>query len=301
MKPTLVIMAAGMGSRYGGLKQLDPMGPNGEILLEYSIFDAIRAGFGKVVFIIRKEFEALFREAVGSKFSDTIEVDYAFQELTDLPDGFTVPEGREKPWGTAHAIYACRHVVNTAFAVQNADDFYGAQAYDVLTQAVQQISTDSKDSFMVGFQVANTLSPSGTVSRGICQSENGRLTDCTECENIARNAEGAIEFTNSKDEQGLLNEETLCSMNFWGFTPAFFDQLETKFTQFLREQGTEMKSEWYIPTVVDELLKADETSVQILTSTDHWFGVTYPEDKATVQASIATLHQTGRYPAKLWE
>lgn len=300
MKPTVVIMAAGMGSRYGGLKQIDPMGPNGETLMEYSVYDAIRAGFGKVVFIIRKDFSAEFKEAVGSKFDGKIEVDYAYQELTDLPEGFSVPEGRGKPWGTGQAILACKDVVDTPFSVQNADDYYGAEAYVVMAEELKKMDSTSPESCMVGFETKNTLSPNGSVSRGICQVKNQFLTSVVERLKIERNADGLVQCFDTEPPVDMTGDE-ICSMNFWGFTPSFFPALEKRFSDFLTAEGSEMKSEWLIPSIVDEMINSKETTVKVLTSHDAWFGVTYPDDKPTVVAALQLMHDEGKYPDKLWD
>lgn len=300
MQPTLVIMAAGMGSRYGGLKQIDPMGPNGEMLMEYSVYDAIRAGFGKVVFIIRREFHELFEQQVGSRFADRIEVAYAFQELDALPEGFSVPEGREKPWGTGQAILSCKDVVDTPFAVQNADDYYGVEAYAVIARALTELGTENTDSCMVGFELANTLSDHGSVSRGVCATSEGWLTDIVERLKIVRNDAGVVQYFEGDNAVDMAGNE-ICSMNFWGFTPSFFEALEKRFSAFLEAEGSELKSEWLIPPIIDDMIKQKETRVAVLSSRDAWFGVTYPDDKPSVVASLAAMHADGKYPAQLWD
>lgn len=298
MKPTLVIMAAGMGSRYGGLKQMDPVGPNGETLLEYSIHDAIQAGFGKVVFVIRSDFETEFKEQVGSRFADKIEVQYAFQSLENLPEGFGVPEGRTKPWGTGQAVLACKGIVNEPFAVQNADDFYGAEAYQTIAAEFAQMPEG--DSCMVGYLIRNTLSPHGSVSRGICGTTDGYLSSIIERSHIETSEAGTIQFIEG-DVMTDMDGTEICSMNFWGFSPSFFQTLEEKFIAFLKEQGQELKSEWFIPSIVDEMIDSDQTRVKVLSSDGKWFGVTYPEDKPIVVASLLTMHNAGKYPPKLWD
>jgi len=300
MKPTVVIMAAGMGSRYGGLKQIDPMGPNGETLMEYSVYDAIRAGFGKVVFIIRKDFAEAFKNSVGSKFDGKIEVAYAYQELADLPDGFSVPEGREKPWGTGQAILACKDVVDTPFSVQNADDYYGVEAYKVIAAELQDMDIAGSDSCMVGFEIQNTLSVHGSVSRGVCKTTDGYLSSIVERLTIERNADGVIQFCEGAAATAMTGEE-ICSMNFWGFTPNFFQALEARFAAFLEAEGSELRSEWLIPPIIDEMIKDGETRVKVLSSHDSWFGVTYPNDKPGVVAELKAMHDAGKYPVKLWE
>ena len=297
MKPTLVIMAAGMGSRYGGLKQLDPVGPNGETLLEYSIFDAIQAGFGKVVFVIRRDFEDAFKEQVGSKFTDKIEVRYAFQALEELPEGFTVPAGRTKPWGTGQAVLACRDLVNEPFCVQNADDFYGASAYRTIAEGFRTL--EDGESCMVGYRLSNTLSPHGSVSRGVCSVADGFLSSVVERTEIITNDAGTVQYI----EDGVATDMTgneMVSMNFWGFAPDFFQTLEEKFIAFLQEKGGELKSEWYIPDIVTRMMDRGETRVKVLQCDGRWFGVTYPEDRPTVVAALKAMHEAGAYPAALW-
>lgn len=298
MKPTLVILAAGMGSRYGGLKQLDEVGPNGEAIIDYSLFDAIRAGFGKVVFIIRRDFEAAFVNRFDAKLKGKIEVEYVFQELTDLPEGFTVPEGREKPWGTGHAIRAARNAVHEPFAAINADDFYGAEAYQTI---VEFLTSEVKPDLycMVGYKLLNTLSENGSVSRGICQTDaNQNLIDIVECTQIQGDADGIFYYT-GEDKHSLTGNETT-SMNFWGFHPSLFQNLEADFSRFLAEKGQELKSEFYIPFHVDRLIKNGTVQTKVLTSNASWFGVTYQQDKPVVIEQISNLIQQGKYPAKLW-
>ena len=302
MKPTLLVLAAGMGSRYGGLKQMDPMGPNGETVLDYSVFDAIRAGFGKVVFIIREDFAEAFKSSVGARFAGKIEVEYAFQKLDDLPEGFAIPEGRTKPWGTAHAVRAARHVTNGPFAVINADDFYGADAYHAIARWFAAATTgDSKDHYsMVGYPLRNTLSDHGTVNRGICQTDSaGLLTDVEEVVDIARDGDGKVHGTSLDGKRVEIAENAPVSMNFWGFTRAYFDQLEEHFIAFLEEKGGELKSECYIPTVVDDLIRRGKADCLVLETSSSWFGVTYPDDKPHVVQSIAALIENGEYPTPL--
>lgn len=291
-----------MGSRYGGLKQMDPMGPNGETVLDYSVYDAIRAGFGKVVFIIREDFAEAFRSSVGVRFADKIEVDYAFQKLEDLPEGFSVPEGRTKPWGTAHAVRAARHVVDGPFAVINADDFYGADAYQSIARWFDGNAEEAgKDHYsMVGYPLKNTLSEHGSVNRGICQTDaGGLLTDVEEVVDIARDEDGIVRGTALDGSRREIADICPVSMNFWGFTRSFFDQIEEHFTAFLTEKGGEQKSECYIPTVVDDLIRHEKADCRVLDTTSSWFGVTYPEDKPHVVASIAKLVAQGDYPSPL--
>lgn len=302
MEPTLLVLAAGMGSRYGGLKQMDPMGPNGETVLDYSVYDAIRAGFKRVVFIIREDFAEAFREGVGARFEDKIEVDYVFQKLDDLPDGFSVPEGRDKPWGTTHAIRAARHAISGPFAVINADDFYGSDSYQRIASYFQEssASTDSISHYcMVGYHINKTLSDHGNVNRGICSDDNGFLTDVEEVTEIKRSEDGAIYGDGLDGNRREVSEDAVASMNFWGFGHEFFTQIEDHFVAFLKERGTEMKSECYIPTLVDELIRSGKADCRILETTSSWFGVTYPDDKPHVVEAIQKLIETGDYPTPL--
>lgn len=302
MKPTLLVLAAGMGSRYSGLKQMDPMGPNGETVLDYSVYDAIRAGFGRVVFIIREDFAEAFRQGVGVRFADSITVDYAFQELDDLPPGFTVPEGRTKPWGTAHAIRAARHLVEGSFAVINADDFYGSDAY---VRAAEFLNAPHDEHAiahyaMVGYPLINTLSDHGDVNRGICtRNAEGLLTGVEEYVKIERDADGVVRGNALDGTRKEVCENSPVSMNFWAFSHCFIDHLETEFTLFMKDCGQVEKSENYIPTVVDALIRSGQADCAVLDTTSHWFGVTYPEDKQHVVASIRKLIETGEYPAVL--
>jgi NDP-sugar pyrophosphorylase family protein len=291
-----------MGSRYGGLKQMDPMGPNGETVLDYSVYDAIRAGFGRVVFIIREDFAEAFRQGVGSRFADVIEVDYAFQKLDDLPEGFTVPEGRTKPWGTAHAIRAARHLVHGSFAVINADDFYGSDAY---VRAAEFLGTpraenDKAHYAMIGYPLVNTLSDHGDVNRGICtRNDDNLLTGVEEYVKIEREADGVVRGNALDGTRKQVCEVSPVSMNFWAFSHCFIDHLEAEFTDFLKKFGHVEKSENYIPTVVDALIRSGKADCAVLDTTSHWFGVTYPEDKEHVVASIRRLIESGEYPADL--
>lgn len=301
MKPTLLILAAGMGSRYGGLKQLDAMGPSGEVVLDYSVFDAIRAGFGKVVFVIRREFEDQFRSQIGSKFGSRIQVEYAFQDLTDVPEGFSVPEGRTKPWGTAHAVLAAERVVNEPFLMINADDFYGQDAFaKIAANLTAPRPQDGVSHYsMVGFYLKNTLSEHGSVSRGVCTRDTkGMLASVREMTRIFKTPTGA---ENRETEPALaLTGEEVVSMNFFGFTPDFFGHLRAAFVEFLKSSAGDLKAECYVPKVVDELIQSGKADVKVLESNDSWFGVTYPEDKADVVASIQALVAGGHYPNNLW-
>ncbi|MEI6675512.1 MAG: sugar phosphate nucleotidyltransferase [Verrucomicrobiota bacterium] len=302
MPPTLLVLAAGMGSRYGGLKQIDPMGPNGETVLDYSVFDAIRAGFGRVVFIIREDFAEAFQHGIGSRFAGRIQVDYAFQRLDDLPAGFTVPGGRSKPWGTTHAVRAARKIVNEPFAVINADDFYGRDAYQrAATFLNHPVAPSGKAHYaMIGYPLANTLSDHGDVNRGICTTDaGGFLTGVEEYVKILRDADGIVRGTALDGTRKIVAESGPVSMNFWAFTHSFFEQLEAGFTRFLEAHGQAEKSEYYIPTIVDELIRSNKADCAVIPTTSHWFGVTYPDDKPHVVASIQELIAAGEYPEQL--
>lgn len=295
--PTLLVMAAGMGSRYGGLKQIDPVGPNGETIIDYSIHDAIRAGFGKLVFVIRKDIAEAFKETVGARFEQRIPVEYVYQELTDLPPGFSVPEGRTKPWGTTQAVLMAAEVIREPFAVINADDFYGAESYRVLAE---HLRSGSPDSAMVAFILRNTLSEFGSVARGVCRVDSsGYLIGVEELTNIERDGDRAKNTDPSGKVTELTGDEPV-SMNMWGFSPAIFPQLRELFRRFLEKSGHELKAESYIPSAVNELVAAGQTRVKVLRSPDAWFGVTYREDKSRVVDSIARLIEAGRYSAPLW-
>jgi NDP-sugar pyrophosphorylase family protein len=303
MQPTLLILAAGMGSRYGGLKQLDAMGPSGEVILDYSVFDAIRAGFQKVVFVIRRDFEALFHSQIGSHYEGRIQVEYAYQELHDLPPGFSVPEGRTKPWGTAHAVLAAEKKVREPFLMINADDFYGRDAFTKM--AADLISPRPRDGrshySMVGFYLRNTLSKHGSVARGICTvGSDGLLSSVTELTKISRRGTGA-ENREGDREPIVLTGDELVSMNFFGFTPEIFDQLRSGLVRFLSDHGHELNSECYVPRELDRLIHDGIADVRVLESSAKWFGVTYPEDKAEVVENIRALVAAGEYPESLWD
>jgi NDP-sugar pyrophosphorylase family protein len=302
MPPTLLVLAAGMGSRYGGLKQIDPMGPNGETVLDYSVFDAIRAGFGRVVFIIREDFAEAFQHGIGARFAERIQVDYAFQRLDDLPAPFSVPAGRSKPWGTTHAVRAARHIVTEPFAVINADDFYGRDAYQRAASFLSQPgAADGKAHYaMIGYPLVNTLSDHGDVNRGICTTDsNGLLASVEEYVSIQRDADGIVRGTALDGSRNAIAESGPVSMNFWAFSRCFFDQLETGFSNFLEKSGHVEKSEYYIPTIVDELIRSNQADCRVIPTSSHWFGVTYPADKPHVVASIQQLITCGEYPARL--
>ncbi len=294
-------MAAGMGSRYGGLKQIDPMGPNGEPVMAYSIYDAIRAGFDKIVFIIRRDFEEAFREVIVSKWENQVEIKCAFQSLDDLPDGFQVPEGREKPWGTAHAMLAVESVVDEPFAILNADDFYGAEAYRVMADFLNAEDLKKEKpvaAAMVGYHLNKTLSDHGSVARGVCQSDaEGNLQSVVELTKIVKTEAGASNV--EEGQERTLTGEELVSMNFWGFAPGVFPVVRGYFCDFLRQSGKEMKSEFYIPTAVDQMIRSGTGYCRVLETSSDWFGVTYREDKPLVQESIRQLIESGRYPDRL--
>ncbi len=296
-KPTLLVLAAGMGSRYGGLKQIDPVGPAGETIIDYSIFDAMRAGFGKLVFVIRKDIEPQFREIVGARFEKRIAVEYVFQELDKLPAGYSLPAGRTKPWGTTHAILMAEGVVKENFAAINADDFYGRHAYKVLAK---HLTSGSPDYAMVGFILRNTLSDFGSVTRGVSRVDaNNYLTSIVEMTKIERDGSGAKNTDTGGQITKLTGNEAV-SMNFWGFTPALFPQIKVEFEKFLKKAGGEQKSECYIPATVGELVTGGKAKVKVLHSPDSWFGVTYREDRPQVIESIRQLIAKGEYPEKLW-
>jgi len=299
MKPTLLILAAGMGSRFGGLKQVEPVGPNGEAIIDYSIYDAIRAGFGKVVFIIRESFADAFKEKFDAKLKGKIDVDYVFQELNMLPDGFTLPEGREKPWGTAHAILCARDAVKEPFCALNADDFYGRNAYKVMAEFLIK-SEDSTEYSMVGYQLKETLSDFGSVSRGICDADkNNNLQKIVETLKIEKRGTDIVSIEADGSETQLTGNE-IASMNNWGFKPSIFDELEKRFTQFLKTEIDKPKSEMYIPSVVFDLIDDKVATVKVLEANSPWFGVTYKEDKPFVIEKINALIAKGDYPQKLW-
>ena len=294
---TLIVLAAGMGSRYGGLKQMDPVGPSGETILEYSVFDAVHAGFGKAVFVIRREFERPFREMAAERFQGRIAVEYAFQDLADLPRGFIVPAWRTKPWGTTHAVLAAQAAVSTPFAVINADDFYGAESYRALAR---HLAAGSGEYAMVGFRLRETLSDSGAVARGLCSVDlDGLLESIVELTTVERCGEGARSTDPAGSVTVFTGNETV-SMNMWAVTPEVFDQLREQFERFLERQGGDVKAECYLPNTVNELIRRGQTRVRVLDTSAHWFGVTYREDRAKVLEEIRRLVASGAYPARLW-
>ncbi len=300
MKPTLFVLAAGMGSRYGGLKQLDGLGPNGETIMDYSIFDAIRGGFGKIVFVIRRDFEEAFREQILPKYENSIPVELVFQSIDDLPEGFVKPEERTKPWGTNHAVLMGKDVIKEPFAVINADDFYGKDSFAVLGKELSKEYTEKGDYCMVGYRVGNTLSESGSVSRGVCATnEEGYLTTVVERTAIER-VDGKVQFPDENDQIQVIGENTPVSMNMWGFTPDYFEFSERIFKDFLKENLNTPKAEFFIPLAINELIQNKEAKVKVLDTTSKWFGVTYSEDRPEVVAKIAALIEAGEYPAKLF-
>ena len=300
MKPTLFVLAAGMGSRYGGLKQLDGLGPHGETIMDYSIYDAIQSGFGKVVFVIRKDFEQEFREKILSKYESKIPTEVVFQSVDALPEGFTCPEDRTKPWGTNHAVLMGKDVIKEPFAVINSDDFYGRNSFEVLAEALSNLPDDSHDRyFMVGFNVGNTMSESGTVSRGVCETENGLLKSVVERTKIGYDENHNIVFTEG-DLVEKLEPTTPVSMNFWGFTPDYFAHSEKSFVDFLNQSINVPKSEFFIPIVVSELVESGQSTVEVLRTDSKWFGVTYSDDRPAVVEKFAELHRQGVYPDKMF-
>ena len=299
-KPSLLVLAAGMGSRYGSLKQMDGVGPGGEAILDYSVYDAIRAGFGKVVFVIRCSFEEDFRSVFSAeRFGGRIEVEYVFQELDRLPDGFTVPEGREKPWGTNHAVMMGAGAIDGPFAVINADDFYGRDSFEVLAGYLTGVSGTGRYC-MVAYEVARTLSEHGSVSRGVCGTDaQGNLASLTERTSIER-VDGTIYYA-EEGERFPLADDTPVSMNMFGFTPDYFEYSQDEFSRFLRERGGELKSEFYIPSMVNSLIASGKASVRVLRTDSEWFGVTYKEDRPAVERRLQALIDAGEYPERLWK
>lgn len=302
MKPTLFILAAGMGSRYGGLKQLDGLGPNGETIMDYSVYDAVRAGFGKIVFVIRKSFEDDFRNIVLKKYEGIVETEVVFQELNDVPAGFTVNPEREKPWGTNHAVLMGKDVIKEPFAVINADDFYGKESFEVIAEFLRNVEGLKNKYCMVGYRVGNTLSESGSVARGVCVVDDKRnLTNVVERTAIIRDEVGNIVFTDENGEKVTLDENTPVSMNFWGLTPDYFQYSEDKFKTFLKEHGNELKSEFFIPLVINDLVVENIATCEVLDTPAKWFGVTYVDDRPAVVAKINKLIEDGIYPSKLYK
>lgn len=298
MKPTLLILAAGIGSRYGGVKQMDKIGPSGESIIDYSVYDAIRAGFGKVVFVLNPKIIDDFKAIYEPRLQDKIESEYILQELHNIPDGIKFNPDRIKPWGTGHAVLVAKNYINEPFAVINADDFYGKHAFQLISGFLKPL--DNKDGMcaMVGYKLKNTLSDHGTVSRGVCQINNGNLVDVIERTSILRKG-GNIVFDDNGQDQ-ILGEDAVVSMNFWGFSPKYFELSENDFRTFIHENADQLKAEFYIPFVVNNLVKNSGINCNVLTSNDQWFGVTYQEDKPTTIRKIQELIENGDYPENLW-
>ena len=301
MKPTLFVLAAGMGSRYGGLKQLDGLGPHGETIMDYSIYDAIHCGFGKIVFVIRKDFEQDFREKILSKYEGHIPVEVVFQSINDLPEGYTCPADRTKPWGTNHAVLMGKDAIKEPFAVINADDFYGRNAFEVMAKELSRERDRKGDYCMVGFRVGNTMTENGSVARGVCTtSPEGLLTDVVERTAISYDPEHRIVFTDENGVVQTLESTTPVSMNLWGFTPDYFDYSEREFKKFLDRDINTPKAEFFIPLCIDTLIKNGEATVKVLDTDSKWFGVTYSADRPGVVEKFAQLHADGTYPERLF-
>ncbi|MCH5219486.1 MAG: nucleotidyltransferase [Muribaculaceae bacterium] len=302
MKPTLLVLAAGMGSRYGGLKQLDKLGPQGQTIMDYSIYDALKAGFGKVVFVIRRDFEDQFRKEVLSKYEGFIPVEVVFQDKDDLPEPYVCPTDRTRPWGTNHAVMAGRNVIKEPFAVINSDDFYGFDAFRTLAEYLSKLSLSHKGRYcMVAFQVGNTMSPNGYVSRGVCSVEDdGRLKKIIERTKIQYSHDGDIVFGGEEGASVVLTPDTPVSMNFWGFTPDYFDYSSREFNRFLTKYHDRNDKEFFIPSVVDKLIGGGDATVDVLTTDSQWFGVTYPGDRQGVVERLAFLHNEGFYPDNMF-
>lgn len=305
MKPVLVIMAAGMGSRYGGLKQIDPVDEQGHIIIDFSIFDAVKAGFEKVVFIIKKEDEADFKECIGDRMSKKMDVSYVYQDLHNLPEGFTVPEGRVKPWGTGHAIASCLGKVDGPFAVINADDYYGQHAFETIYNYLNTHEDDEQYRYtMVGYVLENTLTDHGHVARGVCETdEQGYLVGIHERTRIEKRGEGAAYTEDDGKTWTEIPKGSTVSMNMWGFSKSILEELENRFAAFLKEnvESNPLKCEYFLPTVVGELLEEEKATVEVLKSSDRWYGVTYKEDKEVVVEAVKNFKKEGLYPDRLWE
>ncbi len=299
---TLVIMAAGMGSRFGGLKQIEPVGPSGEIILDYSVYDAAKAGFDKVIFVIKHEIEDVFKEIIGNKYDDKIEVSYAYQCIDNIPDGFSVPEGRTKPWGTGHAILSCKELIDGPFAVINADDYYGSETFKIMYDELVGEKEESEiyDFSMVAFKIENTITENGSVARGVCREEEGYLARINERTKIMEH-EGRIAYTEDGESWTEIPEGTPVSMNLWGFTQELMPELESRFACFLEaNKDNLLKGEFFIPFVVDDLIKEGKARVKVLRTPEKWYGVTYKEDKQTVTNALEKKTEEGLYPSPLW-
>lgn len=300
MKPTLLVLAAGLGSRYGGLKQLDGLGPNGETIMDYSIYDAVKAGFGKVVFVIRKSFEEEFKEKVTKKYEHLLPVEIVFQELDNLPEGFELNPDRVKPWGTNHALMMGKSVINEPFAVINADDFYGRKSYQVICDFLSKLENSKNNYCMVGYRVGNTLSESGTVARGVCETdERSNLTGIVERTQIKR-IDGVVKFLDENSEWVSLPDNKPVSMNMFGFTPDYFEYSDNFFVDFLKENDEKLKAEFFIPTLVNNLIVDNKIEMRVLDTTSQWFGVTYQEDRPSVVSKFKELADLGEYPSPLF-
>jgi len=300
MKPTLLILAAGLGSRYGGVKQMDKIGPSGESIIDYSVYDAIEAGFGKVVFVLNPRIEQDFRDIYEPRLKGKIETEFVLQEIHNIPEGIEFNPERVKPWGTGHAVMMAKEVINEPFAVINADDFYGREAYQVMADFLNTLSNDHTNYSMVGYLLKNTISEFGTVSRGICNTDkNNHLTDVVERTSIEKKGEHIIYLEN--DNEFNIDENSIVSMNFWGFTPVFFSQMERDFKKFIVENAQQLKAEFYIPLVANNLVKQNEATIKVLQSSAQWFGVTYQEDKPATIKKVSDLVTKGIYPENLWK
>lgn len=306
-QPILLVMAAGMGSRYGGLKQMDPMGAHGEIIMDYSLYDAARAGFERVVFVIKRAMYEDFHRLVGKRAEKHMQVQYVFQQVDDLPDGFSVPDGREKPWGTGHAVLSAKNCIDAPFAVINADDYYGREGFAALyrfltSEEVQRPDTIPAPFAMVAYTLRQTLTENGYVSRGVCRVENGMLSGIRELTHIEKNGDGA-KYTEDGVVYHPLNPDSLVSMNLWGFSHGMMEELQKRFVDFLRVDVPKnpLKAEYFLPFVVNDLLHENKATVQVLTSQDRWYGVTYPEDKPVVMKALRDMAEKGVYPSPLWE
>ncbi len=301
-KATLVIMAAGMGSRFGGLKQIEPVGPSDEIILDYSIYDAVKAGFSKVIFVIKHEIEDAFKEIIGTKYDGKIQIEYAYQCIDSLPEGYSVPEGRTKPWGTGHAILSCKELVDGPFAVINADDYYGSETFKVMYDELvkEKPESDVYDFSMVAFKIENTITENGSVARGVCREENGYLAQINERTKIMEH-DGKIAYTEDDESWTEIPQGTPVSMNLWGFTEELMPELEKKFAEFLESNKDNLlKGEFFIPFVVDDLIKEGKARVRVLETPEKWYGVTYKEDKFTVMKALEEKTKEGVYPSPLW-
>lgn len=301
MKPTLFILAAGMGSRYGGLKQIDGLGPNGETILDYSVYDAVNAGFGKVVFVIREDFAEDFKRVVLKKYEGKVDCEICFQAIDKVPAGYTYNPERQKPWGTNHAVLMGKDIIHEPFAVINADDYYGRESFGILADFLNSVADKKGEYCMIGYRVSNTLSENGSVSRGVCATDaEGNLTGVVERTSILRKEDGVIYFADENGKDVALDDNAPVSMNMWGFTPEYFAEVEEAFKTFLKERGQELKSEFYIPTLVDEMIHNGKATCKVLDTPAKWFGVTYSEDRPQVVAKFAKLAEDGVYPSPLF-